>query len=484
MSTSRNPMAPASGVSRRALLQGMAALGAAAGLGPMRAFAQDVTTIKWWDIFQPLIPLHQKIWDEFAASHPAKVEYTPGNPSDMMQSLQLAFRSNQLPDVFNVPNGNVATVNSLQAAGWFQPLADSFTFDKPFQKEALAEGFTSFGGKPYTFPIFAIRQNSTSLWFFKAGLEAAGMDPEAGPATWDDARKAALAGTKDGKYGLILPLQFGDRMKAHFTDLAQIAGAAGEIDWKTGNYAHASQPFLDALEFLMSFQKDGSLHPGSSSVDARQGRARWVAGESLMFFDGPWNSGVLNGSFKDQIDLIGVTAQVPYPGDKATAFTYRPPNGGTFYISSQSQHPDVATQILQMLTTDDYYVGLAERMDQPPLDPGAVERANVHPAYKKVVTGYQDYVRIAPDPLARNTAVSAVYSEMRDVTPGLGEIIQGAFSGAFSDPKPILQQYADQMSKERDRAIEVAKSKGAEVSLDDWVFDAWKPGEDFTADKY
>lgn len=483
MSITERHAAPASGVSRRTLLQGMAMLGAA-GLLPGRGLAQDAAIIKWWDIFQPLIPLHEKVWADFAAAHPAKVEYTPGNPSDMMQSLQLAFRSNQLPDVFNVPNGNAATINSLQSAGWFQPLADSFTFDKPFQQEALAEGFTSFGGKPYTFPIFAIRQTSTSLWFFRNGVEAAGIDAEAGPATWDEARKAALAGTTGGKYGLILPLQFGDRMEAHFIDLAQAAGAAGEIDWKTGDYAHASQPFLDALEFLMSFQKDGSLHPGSSSVDARQGRARWIADEALMFFDGPWNSGVLNGNFKEQIDLIGVTAQVPYPGDKASAFNYRGPSTGTFYLSAQSQHPDIATQVLQLLTSDDYYVGLAERMDQPPLDPSAVERANVHPTYKKIVSAYQDYVRIAPDPLARNPAISAVYAEMRDVTPGLGEIIQGAFSGAFSDPKPILQQYADQMNRERDRAIEVAKGKGAEVSRDDWVFDAWAPGEDFTADKY
>lgn len=481
MSISKKDEAQACGVSRRALLQGMAVLGAA-GLLPGRGFAQDQVTIKWWDVFQPLIPLHQKIWDEFAATHPAKVEYTPGNPSDMMQSLQLAFRSNQLPDVFNVPVSGIAAVNALQAAGWFQPLADSFTFAKPFQKEALAEGFTNFGGKPHSFPIFSQRQTATSLWFFKEGVDAGGIDAEAGPASWDEARKAALAGTGDGKYGLILPLQFGDRMKAHFVDLAQTAGAAGEIDWRTGEYAHASQPFLDAIEFLMSFQKDGSLHPGSSSVDARQGRARWVAGEALMFFDGPWNSGVLNGSFKDQIDLIGVTGQVPYPADPGSAFNYRGPSGGTFYISSQSQHPDVATQVLQMLTTDEYYVGLAERMDQPPLDLSAVERANVHPTYKKVVAGYQNSVRIAPDPLARNPAISAVYAEMRDVTPGIGEILQGAFSGAFSDARPILQQYADQMSRERDRAIEVAKSQGAEVSLDDWVFEGWTPGEDFTAD--
>jgi len=484
MTISKTNSALGSGVSRRTLLQGMAALGLAGAL-PGRAFAQDVTTIKWWDHFQPLIPLNQKIWDAFAAAHPnARVEYTPGNPSDMMQSLQLAFRSGQLPDVFTVTTGGIATINSLYAAGWFQPLDASFKFDAPFQKETIAEGFTSFGGKLYSFPIFSFRQNSTSLWYFNEGLEAAGLDPATGPATWDDARKAAKAATKDGKYGLMLPLQFGDRMKAHLIDLAEMAGASGEVDWKTGEYAHASQPFLDALEFLMSFQKDGSLNPGSSSVDARQGRARWVAGESLMFFDGPGNSGVLNGSFKEQIDNIGVTARVPYPGDKASAFTYRGPSGGTFYISSQSKHADIATQVLQMMTTEDYYIGLAERMDQPPLDLAAVDKANVHPAYKKVVSGYQDYVRLAPDPLVRNSGISAVYAEMRDVTPGIGEIIQGAFSGAFSDPKPILQQYADSMSRERDRAIEVAKGKGVEVSVDDWKFDSWTPGEDFTSDKY
>ena len=49
---------------------------------------------------------------------------------------------------------------------------------------------------------------------------------------------------------------------------------------------------------------------------------------------------------------------------------------------------------------------------------------------------------------------------MRPVTPGLGEIIQGAFSGAFDDPKPVLQQFADQMSAERERAIAAAKADG------------------------
>ena len=228
-------------IDRRSLIKGMAAFGAASAL-PLPAFAQDATTITWWDIFQPLIPLHEKMWAEYAASHPGKVEYTGMNPADMMQALQLANRSNQMPDVFNVPGGGADQVSALQAAGWFSPLADSFSFDKPFQQEVLAEGFTTFGGKLYSFPIFSFRQTATSLWYFKDGYAAAGGDPAAGPQTWEEARAIAKAATKDGKYGLLLPLQFADRMTQHLNELAQAAGAAGPIDWKTGDYAMPRSP--------------------------------------------------------------------------------------------------------------------------------------------------------------------------------------------------------------------------------------------------
>jgi len=470
-------------ISRRSLLQGAAALGAAAAF-PLPAFAQEAGTVTWWDIFQALIPLHEKMWAEYAATHPGKVAYTGMNPADMMQALQLANRSNQMPDVFNVPGGGADQVNLLQAAGWFAPLADSFSFDKPFQREVLAEGFTTFGGKLYSFPIFSFRQTATSLWYFKDGYAAAGGDAAAGPQTWEEARRVAKAATKDGKYGMLLPLQFADRMTQHLVELAQAARASGAIDWKTGEYAYASQPFLDALNFLLGFQQDGSLHPASSSLDARQGRARWAAGESLMFFDGPWNSGVLSGNFKEVIDGIDVV-RVPYPEAAAgSSFTYRGPTTGTFFVSAQSKQVDLASDVLQQLTSEEYYVGLAERMDQPPLDLSAVEKANVHPGYRKVVSGYADYVRLSPDALIRNPAIAQVYAEMKPVTPGLGEIIQGAFAGAFSDPKPVLQQFADQMTAERARAVEKVAATGATVSVDDWKFDAWAPGEDFTSDKY
>ena len=79
-----------------------------------------------------------------------------------------------------------------------------------------------------------------------------------------------------------------------------------------------------------------------------------------MFFDGPWNSGVLNGSFASVIDSIDVV-RVPYPeATGGTSFTYRGPTAGTFWVSAQSQHVDLASDVLQQLTTEQYYVSLAE----------------------------------------------------------------------------------------------------------------------------
>ena len=189
---------------------------------------------------------------------------------------------------------------------------------------------------------------------------------------------------------------------------------------------------------------------------------------------------MLKNNFAEVIDGIGV-GRTPYPGEAAASFTGRGPAIGTFYITSQSAHPQEASEVMQLMTTDDYYVALAERMDQPPLDLTAVARGDVHPTYAKVIASFADYVRLAPDPLIRNAAVGKVYAEMRPVTPGLGEIIQGAFSGAFDDAKPVLQQFADQMSAERDRAIGVATAAGAEVSQDDWVFADWTPDADYAA---
>lgn len=448
----------------------------------------ETVTIAWWDQFLPLVPLHETIWNAYKAAHPnVDIQYTQYNPNDMGQALQIAFTSKQAPDVHSLA-GLGLPVSALYEEGWFAPLQSyvSDEFLNRFPPGTFLEGLTQFDGVIYSFPLFSFRQHTTLNWFNKQLIETAGFDPEVGPRTWDEVRQAAQAITAAGNgqvFGMLLPIQFTERMATHITDLAKAAGAPGGIDWRSGEYVFGSQPFVDVFEFLLSFQTDGTLFPASTSLDARNGRARWVTGVSGMFTDGPWNIGVLLTNFPEAMDNTGV-AQVPLPTSGSSNLLYNSPQGGVFWINSQSQNPAIAADILTGFNSEEYYIGLAERMDQPPLDLAAVAKANVHPTYKQAVEFFQDIVRLEPSPLVRNAAVSQVLAEMTDVRPNLGDLIQGAFSGDITDYAAALQGYEDRMTAERERALGVVQGRGVDVSIDDWVFSNWDPTQDYTAEAY
>lgn len=477
-------------LNRRRFIQGSTA--AAGGLVAVRitpragvAAAQDEVNIVWWDQFLPLEPLHQSIWDRYQEEHPdVTVEYTVYNPQEQGQALQLAYESEQMPDVHSLAGLGVP-VPQLVNQGWFQPLTNGEEIRQALPEGSLLEGITIFDGEAYSFPLFSFRQYTTLNWFNTDLMEGAGIDPEIGPTTWDEFRQAAASITEQGGgqiYGWIQGINFPARLGTHVEELAQTAGAPGPIDFATGEYAYATEPFAQAIEFLLSMQQDGSLFPASSTLDARTARARWATGVAGMFLDGPWNIGVVQQEFSDFSGNVGV-APIPTPSGEDT-FIQAGPTGGVFWISSQSENAEVASDILRGFTSSEYYVGLAERMDQPPLNLDAVAEADVHPSYQRAVELFTERVRLAPSAVAANPAVAQVLAEMTDVHPNLGEITQGVFSGDVTDYRAALQTYNDQMTAERDRAIQVVQDNGGEVSIDDWIFPEWQPGEDFTTEMY
>ncbi len=455
--------------------------------------AQDDVTIRWWDQFLPLEPLHQAIWDAYQAAHPnVSIDYTQYNPQEMGQALQLAFKSGQMPDIHTLAGVGIPSAR-LVREGWFQPLPQGEELRQLLPPGSFLEGFSVFGGQVYSLPLFSFRQYTSLNWFNRDLMEGAGIDPETGPTTWDQFRQAATAITEKGggqAFGWIQGLGFVDRLAVHVNELAQAAGAAvstggvagvATFDPKTGEYPFGRDPYVQALEFLASLDRDGALFPGSLSLDARTARARWATGAAGMFLDGPWNIGVVQAEFADFMDRTGV-APVPAPDGGTPPLIHNAPLVGEFWVSSQSKNPAVAGEILRELTTREYYVGLAERMDQPPLDLSVVEEANVHPTYRRAIQLFQEGVRLAPSPLIKNPGMAEVIGEMQPIHPNLGEIAQGVFSGDIDDPRTALQSFADQLSAERERAIGVVRGRGVEVSLDDWVFPTWQPGEDFAAD--
>jgi multiple sugar transport system substrate-binding protein len=480
-------------MTRRGFLKLTGTLGAGAAFGASqlapfgRVFAQDAVTLQFWDHFQPLQPLLESVFASYSAANPGvTVQHTVYSPPDLGQALQLAFPAQQAPDMFAVADVGLPLA-ALHAEGWFSPLGDYADPDwmAALPPSVLVEGRTLFDGKLYSFPVFSFRFHEVLTWYNKQLLADAGYDPEVGVRTWDEFRDAAAKITQSGSgmtFGWIQGIGHIGRMSDSLNSLAKLAGATDTFDYATGEFLYGSDAYVNALEFLVSMAMDGSLSPSSITNDTRNARARWAAGEGGLFMDGPWNIGVLVGSAPDFVDQVGV-CQAPTP-EGGSAYMTRGGKSGDFWISGQTANPQHAANIMQQFTAPEFQIGLAERMDQPPLDPTAVANANVHPTYAQSIAFFEEMVRLAPDPLVKNPAVAEVQARMSDIRPNLGEIVQGAVAGEIGDIRAALQTYNDQVTAERDRAIEAARAEGFEVSVDDWVFSNWVAGEDYGGDKY
>ncbi|SEE28962.1 ABC transporter substrate-binding protein [Ruania alba] len=445
--------------------------------------------LQWWDHFQPLEGAMQGVFDTWADAGGGEVERTVYNPNEMGQALQLALGSDQMPAVFSNLTG--IPPNALVD----QELITPVTLDADAQAATdgrLFEGVHTFGGEVYAVPIFTHQQHSSLSWFDADAYEAAGGDPQATGVSWDDFRAVCRAITDSGQPAWVGTLAFTGRLEEQLVDLAQGAGAnlafntagvgAAEVtDAATGEYLYHGDGFLDALEFLKSLITDGVMLPASTSLDALEARARWAAGEAAIFFDGPWNAGVLAGQFPEFLPHVAVT-NLPTPD--GAGVTARGPSAGQFWQSAASGRPEDVSALFSLLAQPDFAQALALNMDQPPADLSVVAEADVDPVYTRAIEIFSQQCHLAPSPAVRNPGVGAVIAQMEEVRPTLGEIVQGYLGGDIDNARDALSTFSDSLTAERDRALDVVTGEGVEVSLDDWVFADYQLGTDFTPEQY
>lgn len=477
--------------SRRRLLAAAGATGALAALGACGSerdaaggsatnSAKPTGPLTWWDQFLPLEALQKKTFAEYKSKGGVAVKYTVYNPNDQGKALQLAFQSKQMPDVFTLAGVNTPP-SALEQANWFAPLADADPIVKSLPKGSIIEGLNSFGGKVYSWPQSSFRQYDTLPWGNKALLDKADIEPSTDNQSWDQFRKTVrTAQQKSGKAGLILPINFPARMSVFAEQLAQVAGfpGYGGIELATGAYRYDHDAYVHAIEYMKSFQTDKVLLAASSTLDARSGRLRWLAGDSVFFFDGPYNVGVIKTSEPKFLDQLTVW-QIPTPNAEEPVITSGPA-GGTYWISAGSAgRADQINKLLELFVSDEYRKGQAEAMDAAPIDLASVASSDAHSTYKQVCGWYAKYGYLGPSPIAKKAEVADVIAASKSVEPDLGTIVQGVMSGDVTDIRGTLKTYSDQLSKSRDAAI---KAKGGgKVSVSDWAAPDWKRGTDYSS---
>lgn len=495
--TATSNVAPAAqGLSRRRLLGLSGALGVSAVLSACTGGGQQAGeasnagpesasgAVTWWDQYRPLTNLFEKdVFAGYMQQHAGvKVTRREMPAPDLAQALQIGRRSNQLPDVHSIA-GLEAAPAALVSAGWFRPIGDLVDVEGSPVGPYLYDGIHRFDGKVYTFPVFTGRWHDAIPWTNTALLKTAGVDPATSPATWDDFRKTARTltdKTPDDVYGIVVPGKEAPYLSALVNRLAMAAGAPGGVDWRTGEYIYGSQPYVDAFEFLLSLKSDKVIHPASPSMGPRDARARWAAGQAVVYPWGPWFIGGLKVDEPEAVDRgLGVW-HVPTP-ESTRNLLYSSPAAGPFWVSSASKNAKTAADLMLRFATKEVQSKLASTMDVPPVLLDLVPGSKAHPTYQQNVAFMEQDVRIGPVPEVGTPGVAKVLAKMRDIHPNVGEIAQAALSGSDQDYKGALSNYAGKMAAERDRAL---KETGSEVDVNAWVFGNWDPKQDYTQKSY
>ncbi|HEU5330820.1 MAG TPA: extracellular solute-binding protein [Thermomicrobiales bacterium] len=455
-------------------------------------------TVRWVDSGDAKEPFNKKFFAAYHAKHAnITIQYDPLAQAEINKVVPLGIQNSNAPDLFSIPQ--VIQPPQAISEGWVAPLDDLIpnfkSWKAAFPPGAFANGITDFNGKTYTVPFTSNQRYSTLTLFNVAYLQQAGIDPVATPLTWDEYRAAAKKLTQQGAgkyYGVVLEAAQTPRLAVVVSSLAQMAGAAGNggndptsnINFKTGEFNYTTDQYVAAIELLLALKADGSVFPGSTSLNAAQARAQFPNGIAGLILQGPWN---IPGWQTDNPDFkFGVGSQ-PVPNNgKITPIYYGPGGGNQIWVYAKSQNKAVAGDLI-------YNMGLpineAARAAiggaaDPPIMPQAEQGGQSDPLGATASQLYQEQMRLGPDPGVRNPDVAQVYLELKNLKPDFGQVIQGLFTGQLKDTKAAMQDLQDRAGKELDRAIKAAQAKGAKVSRDDWKFANWDPAKDYTEADY
>lgn len=417
--------------------------------------------------------------EEFMTRHPEiKVEYTMMSGDQATTTLTTAIKSGTAPDLFALPNS--VKLETAINEGWFQTMSPFLTaeFVNSFEAGALNEGTTTKDGQIYILPE-ALNIVNSLMFYNKTVLKDAGLDPENPPKTWTEFTAACKQITEKGKgksYGIIESGLAAVRCEIELRSFASLAGAKcnylGVMSLVDGKNTLDSAGMKSALGLYDTLAKDGSIHPNSVNLAAPEARALFAQGQAGFIIQGSWCIPTWRAENKD-LDF-GVMA-LPAPDDGI--------KGGNPYIGAQpwmglsatSKNPEAAALYLTELYGEEYQGRIVSDGGFVSAIKGVNEKSMSDKTMLEYFTLAKETGKIAPDPISINPKTAAVYAEVKEVTPNLGQIFQGVLAGSIKDYSKQLDELAAATQKEWERAIGAVEG----VSAADFEFKDWDPMKDY-----
>jgi sn-glycerol 3-phosphate transport system substrate-binding protein len=291
---------------------------------------------------------------------------------------------------------------------------------KSFYPALMANG--QIEGKTWGIPF----QRSTIVAYYNKDMfRAAGLDPEAPPATWDEMVNMGKALTTDGTYGLMIP----STGYPYWMFQALAIQNGKEVMSNDGLTTYFDDPDVVAtLEFWYSLSKEHGIMP-KGTVEWGTLRQAFLEGQTAMMWHSTGNlTAVKNNATFD----FGV-AELPANVRKGS-----PTGGGNFYVFKDTT-PDeqaAALKLIEFMTSPEQAAAWSIGTGYMGVSPAAYE-----------TEALKNYTKEFPPALvARNQLENAVAEfstfETARVREGLNNAIQAALTGAASPADALAEAQA------------------------------------------
>lgn len=399
-----------------------------------------------------------------------------------LEILGIAFESGNAPDTFIRRH----PFSQLIKNGWIQPLDRWITPEwiAKFPEGSFAETINIWEDKIYSFPTYNFKLD-LMLYINEELFKKAGLLDTSGnillPQTWSDLRSMTKKITQAGNgdfYGIGIGIKDARYMGWWFY-FASLAGAGGgfEIDYRKGCYTYGTDPaYSQIVQMLLGMKADGSVYPYESTLDDSNLYSFFAQNKFAIFLSGSWVINNLARDFPDFKNYRVISVPEPDEGRKGGFPVW--PGSGTYFMSSQSQNPDAAWLWLDWISSR----GFHERMVTKGLDFSVYNDLNTPQNIKdphkiQAFDASTRYIVFGPFPPARNSLTALIQPE--PVLPSVGDLLVGIYTGQIDDWQQALIELDERKQTALLAAIQEARKKGLQVSIEDYIFSDWNPLENY-----
>jgi len=337
----------------------------------------EKTQIVFWTTQRHDLDFMEEKVAEFNASNTKNIEVTYEAMTDNYDNnLELAFQSNQAPDIFRPKSEIVPYIRKNMAV----PIDDYLT-DEDLARYGDTLGIqnvNTYQGKTYSVPTYG---NNYRLIYNKDVFRKAGLDPEKPPKTMEELREYARIITEklkgEGIYGFAMNLK--NAYSSMYRSVDEVARLSDMFYYDFENGTYDFTEYAKVVQSFADIYADGSFFPGAESLDIDPLRTQFSLGKIGMYFSGYWEVAVYDSQFPTDQDWAACV--VPTYDGVIDGVNSMNSAGRSYCISSQCKNPEAAWEFIKFITTDGFMAEYQEKGFGNIVVPSIAEKAGTCEVY-------------------------------------------------------------------------------------------------------